>query len=97
MLLRQMIAIVCALTVGVMIITSFVSEDAAADDYTMSLVLHITRVTHDNGIITHYVSREIRDIVPHIGDGESHQHRPPALTVVFHDESCSDSECSRCS
>jgi len=93
----QMIAIVCILTVGFIIIAPFVSEDAAADDYTKTLTIHITRVMCANGVVHHYVSREMRRIQPHTNN-EPHQHDPPGLRVYFNnDETCSVSGCYNCS
>ena len=93
----QMIALVCILAVGLMTFTPFVFEDAEADDYTNHIVIHITRVTCANGVVHHYVSREMRDISIHIDNG-SHQHSPPSVLAVFNnDEVCSVSGCYNCS
>ena len=88
---RQLSAIVC---VFALVVASF--SHVAATDYTKSISLHIDRVMHDNGVVTHHVVREIRSNVIHI-DNEPHKHLRPALFVKFNSVYCSDQSCSRCS
>ena len=93
----QLLSVVCLLAVGCLTMSLFISEDTAATDYTTNIVLHITRVQCENGVVHHYISREMRDIVPHTNT-DPHQHGPPGLRVYFNNtESCSISGCSNCS
>ena len=91
---RPLSAITSAFTL--VVIFSMVIFQVSADDYTKSIALHIDRVMHDNGVITHHVVREMRRWVTHIDD-EPHTHIRPALFVKFNSVYCSDNSCSRCS
>ena len=85
----QMIAIVCILAVGFLMVTLFVSEDAEADRYKTREWWRFIDIRHNNGDITeHITDTDIsystdHSIRTHSIDGSEHWHDGPELKARY--------------